>query len=176
MKKLTSWVSWPWGWGDPKWEVGQSIVSQVFTVLTSDDTTGSDPPLPPVFQTYAKQLSGDSRDHEVTSCPDRTPAPAPALQSSKGSLFSLHHKSRSQVQMVPKIHSKFRTIGKINIEHSQLTWLTRQIKYVLSLRRREALESSTLQVLEFCPSLERRFTWFITIFSHVKGFSWCFSC
>lgn len=37
-----------------------------------------------------------------------------------------------------------------------MTWLTRQIKYVLSLRRREALESSTLQVLEFCPSLERR--------------------
>ena len=25
------------------------------------------PPPPPVFQTYARQLSGDSRDHEVTS-------------------------------------------------------------------------------------------------------------
>ena len=33
---------------------------------------GSDtkyPPPPPVFQTYAKQLSGDSRDHETTSEP-----------------------------------------------------------------------------------------------------------
>ena len=38
------------------------------------------PPPPPVFQTYARQLSGDSRDHEVTSdnvasrsslCPDK---------------------------------------------------------------------------------------------------------
>ena len=85
-----------------------SIVSQVFTVyFTSDDTTGSDPPLPPVFQTYAKQLSGDSRDHEVTSCPARTPAPAPALQSSKGSSFSLHHKS--------KIHSELTTKFKLNI-------------------------------------------------------------
>ena len=40
---------------------------------------GSDtkyPPPPPVFQTYAKQLSGDSRDHETTS------EPRPQIQTS----------------------------------------------------------------------------------------------
>ena len=45
----------------------------------SESDGGPPCPPPPVFQTYARQLSGDSRDHEVTSdnvasrsrvCPD----------------------------------------------------------------------------------------------------------
>ena len=33
----------------------------------SDDPSADYPPPPPVFQTYAKQLSGNSEDHEVSS-------------------------------------------------------------------------------------------------------------
>lgn len=35
----------------------------------SDDDTNSYPPNPPVFQTWARRLSGDSAGHEVTSAP-----------------------------------------------------------------------------------------------------------
>ena len=47
-----------------------------FWIILGGSNTNYPPP-PPVFQTYAKQLSGDSRDHETTS----QPQPQPQIQS-----------------------------------------------------------------------------------------------
>ena len=76
----------------------------------SDESPSIYPPPPPVFQTYAKQLSGDSRDHEVTSDSLKTPAPPPQPVKRREYSSATAEKERSSGDHLyvpsPKILSK----------------------------------------------------------------------